>query len=334
MNHIGIDASTVILFALLTIAGLATDLLAHRKDGEISFKSALFWTLFWVAAGSLFGIYLYLRYSAEAASLYFAGYAFEMALSVDNLFAIMAIFAWFGIKSGFTHRVLYWGVLGAVIFRLIFVVIGSALFALGPYVELVFAFIVGLSAVLMMKSKEGEETTDFSSHPAYKAVSMIMPVFPKLYGHAFFLSKAKVDELLEKDENKDISLKRKAAYFATPLFLCLAIVETSDVMFAFDSVPAVIAVSQDPFIVYSCMIFAMLGLRSMYFILDKLRESLVHLEKAVIVLLFFVSFKLLASACHELFGVGFEVDVYTSLAVIATVLTLGVLSSFFFMKKA
>ena len=220
MKHIGIDASTVILFALLTIAGLATDLLAHRKDGEISFKSALFWTLFWVAAGSLFGIYLYLRYSAEAASLYFAGYAFEMALSVDNLFAIMAI-------------------------------LGSALFALGPYVELVFAFIVGLSAVLMMKSKEGEETTDFSSHPAYKAVSMIMPVFPKLYGHAFFLSKAKVDELLEKDENKDISLKRKAAYFATPLFLCLAIVETSDVMFAFDSVPAVIAVSQDPFIVYS-----------------------------------------------------------------------------------
>ena len=105
-------------------------------------------------------------------------------------------------------------------------------------------------------------------------------------------------------------------------------------MFAFDSVPAVIAVSQDPFIVYSCMIFAMLGLRSMYFILDKLRESLVHLEKAVIVLLFFVSFKLLASASHELFGIGFEVDVYTSLAVIATVLTLGVVSSFIFKKKA
>ena len=105
-------------------------------------------------------------------------------------------------------------------------------------------------------------------------------------------------------------------------------------MFAFDSVPAVIAVSQDPFIVYSCMIFAMLGLRSMYFILDKLRESLVHLEKAVIVLLFFVSFKLLASASHELFGIGFEVDVYTSLAVIATVLTLGVVSSFIFKKKS
>lgn len=334
MNHIGLDAGTVILFALLTVAGLVTDLLAHRGSSEISFKAALFWTFFWVTVGTAFGLFLYIHYSAEAASLYFAGYAFEMALSVDNLFAIMAIFAWFGIKSGFTHRVLYWGVLGAVVFRLIFVVIGSALFALGPYVELLFAFAVALSAVLMMKSKESEEQSDFSSHPAYKAVRMIIPVFPKLVSDRFFLSKAQVETEMQKDENRDIKLKRSAAFFATPLFLCLAIVETSDVMFAFDSVPAVIAVSQDPFIVYSCMIFAMLGLRSMYFILDKLRKSLVHLEKAVIALLFFVSIKLLLSAGHQLIGIGFEIDVYTSLAVIASVLCSGVISSFIFRKKA
>ena len=246
---------------------------------------------------------------------------------------IMAIFSWFGIKSGYTHRVLYWGVIGAVVFRLIFVLIGTSLFALGPYVEIVFAFIVAITAILMLRKKDGAELSDFSAHPAFRFVKLFLPLYPKLYGHNFFISKEHVEEELKKEENKDIVLKRKGLFYATPLFLCLAIVETSDVMFAFDSVPAIIAVSKDPFIVYSCMIFAMLGLRSMFFILDALKNALVHLEKAVIFLLFFVSFKLAAAASLHLFGVGIDIDVYTSLIVIAVVLTLGILSSLFFPQK-
>ncbi|MDD5868153.1 MAG: TerC/Alx family metal homeostasis membrane protein [Succinatimonas sp.] len=332
--HIGLETESVIIFTLLAIAGLIIDLYAHRADKPISLKAATFWSLFWVAVGVTFGIFLNFHFSSEVASLYFAGYAFEMALSVDNLFAIMAVFAWFGIKSGFTHRVLYWGVLGAVVFRLIFVLVGTSLFALGPYVEFVFSFMVALSAILMIKKKESDETSDFSGHPAYKFVRFFMPIYPKLVGHNFFLSKHHVEEELKKEENKNVELKRKGALFCTPLFLCLAIVETSDVMFAFDSVPAVIAVSQDPFIVYSCMIMAIMGLRSMYFILDALRNALVYLEKAVIFLLFFVAFKLAAAASLHLFGFGLEISVYTSLIVIAISLGTGVITSLLFGKKA
>ena len=331
--HIGFETETIIIFTFLAISGLVIDLFAHRADKPISIKAAALWTLFWITIGVVFGIFLYFHFSAEAASLYFAGYAFEMALSIDNLFAIMAIFSWFGIKSGYTHRVLYWGVIGAVVFRLIFVLIGTSLFALGPYVEIVFAFIVAITAILMLRKKDGAELSDFSAHPAFRFVKLFLPLYPKLYGHNFFISKEHVEEKLKKEENKDIVLKRKGLFYATPLFLCLAIVETSDVMFAFDSVPAIIAVSKDPFIVYSCMIFAMLGLRSMFFILDALKNALVHLEKAVIFLLFFVSFKLAAAASLHLFGVGIDIDVYTSLIVIAVVLTLGILSSLVFPQK-
>ena len=114
-----------------------------------------------------------------------------MALSVDNLFAIMAIFSWFGIKSGYTHRVLYWGVIGAVVFRLIFVLIGTSLFALGPYVEIVFAIIVAITAVLMLKKKDGSEISDFSAHPAFRFVKLFLPLYPKLYGHNFFITVTK-----------------------------------------------------------------------------------------------------------------------------------------------
>ena len=331
--HIGLETETVIIFTALAVLGLVIDLWAHRSDKPISLKAATFWSCFWVLVGISFGAFLYFHFSPEVSSLYFAGYAFEMALSVDNLFAIMAIFSWFGIKSGYTHRVLYWGVLGAVVFRLIFVLIGTSLFAMGPYVEVVFAIVIFLSAYMMLKKKDTEELTDFSAHGAYRLVKSFVPLYPKLVGHNFFISHKHVLEELKKEENKNIVLKKTGFIYATPLFLCLAIVETSDVMFAFDSVPAVIAVSKDPFIVYSCMIFAIMGLRSMYFILDALSNALVHLEKAVIFLLFFVAFKLLSSASLHITGYGFEISVYTSLYVIAGALSLGVIASLLSKKK-
>lgn len=334
-THIGFETETVVLFVVLAAFALFIDIWAHRKDQPIALKTAIAWTLFWIAVSLSFAVFLYFHFNGEVASLFLAGYLFEQALSVDNLFVIMAIFAWFKIPECYTHRVLYWGVLGAIFFRLLFVVIGSTLFALGPYVELVFALMVLGSGIMMLRSKEKEDNTnqDYSHHIAFRAVRWFFPVFPRLVGHNFFINEAQAHEELKKPENQGLVLKRTGAIFATPLFLCLAVIETSDILFAFDSVPAVIAVSREPLIVYSAMMFAVLGLRSMYFVLDALRQYLIHLEKAVIILLFFIAFKLAAAAIKHLTGYGFEISVYTSLVVIAVILGLGVVASFVFPDK-
>lgn len=332
-THIGLETETIIIFSVIALLALFIDIYAHRKDKPIALKSAIMWTLFWIFVSMGFAVFLYFHFNADVASLFLAGYLFEQALSVDNLFVMMAIFAWFKIPEQFCHRVLYWGVLGAIFFRLIFVVIGSSLFALGPAVELVFSLLVLASAFMMVRKKDDDSSNDFTSHFAYRAVRQFMPVYPKIVGHSFFLSKEFVDEQMQKDENKGFTLKRTGKYFVTPLFLALAVIETTDVMFAFDSVPAVIAISREPLIVYSAMIFAVLGLRSMYFVLDAMRKYLVHLEKAVIVLLFFIAFKLAASASLHLFGFGMDISVQLSLIVIAVILGLGIISSFIFPGK-
>ena len=333
-THIGLETETIVIFVAIAILGMGIDMWAHRSERPIALKQAIAWTVFWIALGLGFAGFLYFHFNSEVASLYLAGYLFEQALSVDNLFVMMAIFAWFKVPEKYCHRVLYWGVLGAVVFRMIFVVIGSTLFAMGPIVEIIFAVMVAASGLMMLKKHDDtEENKDFSSHIAFKAVRFFMPVFPRIVGHNFFLSKEAVNTELAKPENKNIVLKRSGPWFATPLFLCLAVIETTDVMFAFDSVPAVIAVSKEPLIVYSAMIFAVLGLRSMYFVLDAMRQYLVHLEKAVTVLLFFIAFKLGAAASLHLFGVGIDISVYTSLAVIAVILGLGIIASLIFPKK-
>lgn len=334
-TNIGLEPETMIIFGLLALFALFVDIWAHRKDKPIALKTAVAWTLFWISISMCFALFLYFHFNGEVASLFLAGYLFEQALSVDNLFVMMAIFAWFKVPEQYCHRVLYWGVLGAIVFRLLFVVIGSTLFALGPIVEVVFALMVAASGVMMLRKKDddADEHADYSNHIAFRAVRLFFPVFPRLVGHSFFVNKEHVEQELQKEENKGLELKRKGAIYATPLFLCLAVIETTDVMFAFDSVPAVIAVSREPLIVYSAMIFAVMGLRSMYFVLDAMRQYLIHLEKAVTVLLFFIAFKLGASASLHLTGFGIDIDVYTSLMVIAVILGLGIVSSFIFPDK-
>ena len=334
-TNIGLEPQTMIIFGVLAVLALCVDIWAHRKDEPIALRAAVAWTLFWIFVSMCFAGFLYFHFNSQVASLFLAGYLFEQALSVDNLFVMMAIFAWFKVPEQYCHRVLYWGVLGAIFFRLLFVVIGSSLFALGPVVEVVFALMVAGSGVMMLRKKDDDaaEHTDYSGNFAFRAVRLFFPVFPRLVGHNFFINQAHVNEELKKPENKDVSLTRTGAIYATPLFLCLAVIETTDVMFAFDSVPAVIAVSREPLIVYSAMIFAVMGLRSMYFVLDAMRKYLIHLEKAVTVLLFFIAFKLGANASLHLTGFGIDIDVYTSLMVIAVILGIGIFASFIFPEK-
>ena len=349
MNHLGFPLETVAVFVLLSVGAIAIDLFAHKNDQPMSLKSASLWSVFWVLVSLAFGGYLWVHHGSETASLFITGYALEKVLSVDNLFVMMAIFAWFKVPEGYRHRVLYWGIIGAIVFRMVFVAIGTGLLALGPYVELVFALIVGWTAVMMLKAGDDEdENEDYSDHLAYRWVHRFFPVWPRLFGHNFFLNAKELEEA--RSAHPDVHLElagedvkhpekshphqmKKGAWVATPLFLCLAVIDISDVMFAFDSVPAVIAVSKEPLIVYSAMMFAILGLRTMYFVLEALKGYLVHLEKAVIVLLFFIAAKLGLAASEHIFGVGYEISPNASLLVVIVVLALGIIASFVFPER-
>ncbi len=348
-GHLGFPLETVAVFVALSVGAIFIDLYSHRDDKPLTLKGAALWSLFWVFVSIMFGVYLWVHHGSEVSSLFFTGYALEKVLSVDNLFVMMAIFAWFKVPEGYRHRVLYWGIVGAIVFRMIFVAIGTSLLALGPVVEAVFAVIVGYTAVVMLKGGgDDDEIEDYSDHLAYRWVHRFFPVWPRLFGHNFFLKGQELDKA--RAEHPDVHLElagedvkhpershphplSKVPLVATPLFLCLAVIELSDVMFAFDSVPAVIAVSKEPLIVYSAMMFAILGLRTMYFVLEALKGYLVHLEKAVIVLLFFIAFKLGLSASNHAFHHGFDISPNASLIVVLVVLALGIAASFVFPEE-
>lgn len=258
-----LEFQTAIVFVIFVAAAFAIDFFAHKKDEKISLKQAALWSIFWIVVAAAFGGYLHLAVSSESASLFFSGYILEKSLSIDNLFVMAAIFSWFKIPEIYRHRVLYFGIIGAVVFRLVFVAIGTSLLGISPWMEFVFAIMVAYSAVMMMKKgDDSEEIEDYSNHLAYRAVYRFFPVFPRLLGHSFFVRNQEISTQISADEKAKLQnqiSKLNAKWIATPLFLCLCVIELSDVMFAFDSVPAVIAVSKDPLIVYSAMIFCNLG---------------------------------------------------------------------------
>ncbi|WP_325099242.1 TerC/Alx family metal homeostasis membrane protein [Burkholderia contaminans] len=332
-THIGFPPLTMAIFVGLALAALLLDMVTHRDDKPITLARASIWSVFWVAISLAFAGFLYVQHGAEVASLFLTGYALEKVLSVDNLFVFMAIFAWFKVPDGLRHRILHWGIIGAIVFRGVFVVIGTGLLAFGPWVEIVFALIVAWTAVMMLKGgDDDDEAKDYSQHLACRFAKKLFPVWPRLHGHKFFVSRKQLEAEVRTPE-RDMSLAAKGGLFATPLFLCLVVIEVSDVLFAFDSVPAVIAVSREPLIVYSAMLFAILGLRTLYFVLEALKRYVVHLEKAVVVLLFFIAAKLGLNATDHLFHHGISISPNTSLLIVMVVLAIGILASVIFPNK-
>lgn len=333
-TSLGFPPLTMAVFVGIALGALLLDMVSHRGNKPITLAGASLWSVFWIAISLGFAGFLYVQHGSEVASLFVTGYALEKVLSVDNLFVFMAIFAWFKVPDGLRHRILYWGIIGAIVFRGVFVAIGTGLLAFGPWVELVFALIVAWTAVMMLRSGgDDDEEPDYSRHIAYRFASRLFPVWPKLHGQRFFVSRKVLEAEVQKPENQGMSLAAKGGLFATPLFLCLVVVEVSDVLFAFDSVPAIIAVSREPLIVYSAMLFAILGLRTLYFVLEALKRYLVHLEKAVIVLLFFIAAKLGLNATDHLFHHGIGISPNTSLLIVMVVLALGILASVVFPEK-
>lgn len=333
-TQIGFPPLTMAVFVGMAVGAMLLDMITHRGDKPISLAKASIWSIFWIALSLAFAGFLYVQHGPEVASLFVTGYALEKVLSVDNLFVFMAIFAWFKVPDGLRHRVLYWGIIGAIVFRGVFVAIGTGLLAFGPWVEVIFAVIVAWTAIMMLRAGgDDEEEEDYSTHLAYRFASKLFPVWPKLHGNQFFVSRKTLEGEITKPENAGMSLAAKGAIFATPLFLCLVVAEVSDVLFAFDSVPAVIAVSREPLIVYSAMLFAILGLRTMYFVLEALKRYLVHLEKAVIALLFFIAIKLGLNATDHLFHHGYSISANTSLLIVMAVLVIGIVASLIFPAK-
>lgn len=333
MEHFGFPLEVVFIFFSAIGLSVYIDLHAHQKQTEITFKDATLWSLFWITLALVFYGYLWIRFNKNWADLYLTGYVLEKSLSVDNLMVFMVIFSSFAIKSTLQHRILYWGIIGALIFRAIFVVIGTSLFYASAWAGFLFAAVVAWSGWKMLTSGDGEEAIeDYSNHWSVRLTQRLMPIFPRLHLDRFFITRAIVKDLQEADPS--IRVTRGASLFATPAFLCLMAIETSDVMFAFDSVPAVIAVTQEPLLIYAAMIFAILGLRSLYFVLAALTKYLVHLGKAVIVLLFFIAAKLaLQSWDHTIGDTGIHISPNVSLMIVLATLTLGVVASFIFPKK-
>lgn len=336
--HVGFPPSVVALFVVLVIGFLALDLYAHRGDKAVSLKNAIGWSLVWVAVALGFAGYLYVAFDktmgTDFAALFLTGYALEKVLSIDNLMVFVAIFGSFAVPDAYRHRVLFYGVIGAIVFRLIFVSLGSVIYAIGPWVDFVFAAIIAWTAYKMLQDGGDEaEIEDYSQHWSVKLTKRFIPIFPRLDGHNFFVSRQDIESRLTGDIQATDQIEPGRKFYATPLFLCLIAIEFCDVLFAFDSVPAVIAVTKEPLLVYSAMIFAILGLRQLYFVLAALQKYLTHLAKAVIILLFFIAFKLVVAGAHHLGWTDFHIAPSTSLTIVLGVLLAGVIASILFPPK-
>ncbi len=328
MHHFGFPIEVIFIFFSVIGGSLYLDLRSHKDSTEITFKNAMKWSFFWITLALGFYGYLWLRFSKEWADLYLTGYVLEKSLSLDNLMVFMAIFSSFGIKNTLQHSILYWGIIGALIFRAIFVMIGTGLFLASPWIGFVFAAFVAWSAVKMLQGGDDgdEDIVDYSNHWSVRLTGKLMPIYTKLHFDRFVL---KHKEVLVHGLNDSVT--KNGLFYATPAFLCLMTIETSDIAFAFDSVPAVISVTQEPLLVYAAMIFAILGLRSLYFALAALTKYLVYLEKAVIGLLFFIAGKMALQSWNHVVGdTGIHISTNVSLLIVLGVLVSGVLASLIF----
>jgi tellurite resistance protein TerC len=302
------DLTVVALFLGATAFFFWLDLYAHRSDEPIGLGNALFWSVLWTIAAIAFAAYIYYVHGPNKASLFVTGYVLERSLSIDNLFVFLAIFASFSVPDRYQHRILYYGILGALILRLLFITAGLSALLLGDWVLTVFGILVLWSAWQMWRhsGKDAGDMEDYTQHWSTRLTSRLLPVHPYRVGHNFF---TRIDGKL----------------FVTPFFICLVVMQIADIIFAFDSVPAVIAVTRDPFLIYTSNIFALLGLRAMYFLLAAAKRYLVHLEKAVIAILVFIGLKMLADVA----GVG-HISPATNLWIVLGLLGAGVAASILF----
>ena len=282
------------LFNVLVLGMLALDLgVFHRNSHAVRAKEAAIWTVVWIVIALIFGAFLYWWRGPDTAMEYITGYLVEKSLSADNIFVFVLIFTYFAVPAQYQHRVLFWGVLGALVMRGMFIGLGAALLARFHWIIYVFGAFLVFTGIKLLTQKE--ESIDPGQSPVLAFVRRIFPVTEGYEGSLFFV-------------------RRNGVLMATPLFVVLALVESSDVMFAVDSVPAIFAITQDPFIVYTSNVFAILGLRSLYFLLADVLGKLRYLKYGLSIILAFVGTKMLVSGFVHVppaLSLGFIVAVLT-----------------------
>jgi tellurite resistance protein TerC len=291
-------------FNVFVLAMLAVDLFVfHKEAHEVTSTEAATWTVVWVALALMFGAGVYTFMGREAGLEYFAGYLIEKALSVDNVFVFVLIFGFFRVPLRYQHRVLFWGILGALVMRAVMIVAGAYLIQQFHWVMYLFGAFLVFTGIRM--ATQIEHAIDLESNVVIRIVRWLLPVTATYHGQNFFV-------------RADIGGALRLA--ATPLFVVLALIETTDLIFAVDSIPAIFAVTQDPFIVYSSNVFAILGLRALYFLLARVIHRFHYLKAGLSVVLVFVGTKMLVADLYK-------VPIGLSLGVIALVLTAAVAAS-------
>ena len=274
------DISFWIFFILFILLMLAIDLgVFHRKAHSVSFKESLLWTIVWMGLAMIFNALIYFWKGPDKALEFLTGYLIELSLSVDNLFVFILIFGYFQVAPQYQHRILFWGIIGALILRVIFIFAGAALLAKFHWMIYLFGGILIVSGYKMFFQKD--KKIDPDKNPVFRLFKKFFPVTDQAHGSKFFI----------KQNNK---------WFATPLFLVLLIVETTDVVFAVDSVPAILAITTDTFIVFTSNAFAILGLRSLYFALAGIINVFRYLHFGLAAILIFIGLKMVLADVYKL----------------------------------
>lgn len=290
-----------VLFNVFVLALLLFDLgVLRRKSHDVKIKEALGWSAFWISLALVFcgGVW---HYNGKQSALEFmTGYLVEYSLSVDNIFVFILIFAYFKVLPEYRHKVLFWGIMGALVMRAVMIYAGVALIHRFEWIVYVFGAFLLFTGIKMAFHQD--EDLHPGDNPVVKLFKKIMPVTPEYHGNHFFILK-------------------EGKRYATPLFIVLLVIETSDLIFAVDSIPAIIGISRDPFIVYTSNVFAILGLRSLYFALAGIMGLFHYLKYALAFILSFVGVKMLVS--HT----AFKIPIGISLAVILLALVISILAS-------
>lgn len=303
-------------FNLFVLTVLALDLgVFHKKSITVTLKNALAWSGVWITLAIIFCGIVYFWRGQQASLEFLTGYLIEQSLSVDNLFVFLVLFQFFKVPSEYQHKVLFWGIMGALVMRLAFILGGVALINRFHWIIYVFgAFLIYTGFKLAFQSESDVRPED---NPALKLVRRFVPMTSNYEGDNFFIS-------------------RSGKRFATPLFAVLIVVETTDLLFAVDSIPAILAITRDAFIVYTSNVFAILGLRSMYFALSGLLTLFQYLHYGLAGILIFVGSKmLLSNEGLVLWGVPlhYKIPIGVSLAVVGSILAISILASVIFKPK-
>lgn len=302
------QTSLIILFVVIVVGFLILDLgFFNRKNHKVEFKPALYQSLFWVGISLAFGVLIYIFLSKEMAVEFLSAYVTEKMLSVDNLFVIMLVFSYFKLEEKYHHRALFWGIMGAIIFRGIFIGAGAYIIHQFFWVLYIFGAILLYTGIKLLNDKK-EEHIDFKNNKVIKIAHKLLPFTASHHNGKFFF-------------------RENGKFYFTSLFMIVLLVEATDIIFAVDSIPAVFAISQNLFVVFTSNIFAIMGLRALFFLIENVLHRFHHLQKGLAFILIFIGLKMLSG----IFGI--HISSLISFGVIMFALFSSIVLSIIFPKK-